>query len=147
MSYLTRRLKDLGFVLLIFAIYLALPNSIRQHYGDAAFTALLCAGITLSTSPATFFRRSIPALGMRKRRNLAINWAGLLASTGVAAAYAQHEGVKGHTIPLGRNADVSTGIAFGVVVFWATYLLLWIIYRKLIANARPDHHLHDQTCN
>jgi hypothetical protein len=86
MSYLTSRLKTLGVVLLIFAIYLALPNSIRQHYGDAAFTALFCVGVTLYISPASFFRRRIPALGMRKRRNLARNWAGLLASTGVAAA-------------------------------------------------------------
>jgi len=147
MSYLTSRLKELGVVLLIFAIYLALPNSIRQHYGDAAFTALFCVGNTLSISPATFFRRSIPALGMRKRRNLARNWAGLLASTGMAAAYAQYESAKGHTIPLRRNGSVSTGIVFGVVVFWATYLLLWIIYRKVIANAQPEHHLHDQTYN
>jgi hypothetical protein len=147
MSYLADRLKTLGVVLLIFAIYLALPYSIRQHYGDAAFTALFCLGMTLYILPATYFRRSIPALGMRKRRNLARNWVGLLASTGVAAAYAQHESAKGHTIPLRRNGSVSTGIVVGVVVFWATYLLLWIIYRKFIANAQPEHHLHDQTSN
>jgi len=137
MSYLASRLKTFAVVLLIFVIYLALPYSFRQHHGDAAFTALFCVGNTLSILPEIYFRRRIPALGMRKRRNLAINWAGLLASTAVAAAYAQHESAKGHMLPL-RRAYISTGIVFGIVVFWATYVLLCVIYRVFKAKAQAE---------
>jgi hypothetical protein len=146
MSYLATRLKALPFALLVLVIYIALPNSIRQHYDDAAFTALLCVGTTLYSSPDTYFRRSIPALSMRKRRNLAINWAGLVASTGVAAAYAQHKSAKGHMVRW-RSGYVSRGIVLGVLVFWATYLLLWIAYRLFRANAQPEHHLHRENHN
>ena len=146
MSYLVSRLKTVAVVLLIFAVYLALPYSFRQHYGDAAFTALFCVGNTLFILPEIYFRRRIPALGMRKRRNLTINWAGLLASSAVAAAYAQYEGAKGHMVPL-RRAYVSTGIVLGIVVFFATYVLLCIAYRIFKTNAQAEHHQYQQTRN
>jgi hypothetical protein len=138
MSYLKNRLDGLPVAVVIMAIYIALPDSFRQRWGDASFTVLMCLGITLSVSPKTFFRGSIPALGKRKRRNLVVNWAGLVASTAVAAAYSQHESAKGLMVLLRRGRYLPRAIVLGPLVFGITYLVLWATYRVVTS---PDRQL------
>src|SRR5262249_39519431 len=89
MSYFTNRVRALPVVLLFFAIFLALTSSFRQYWGDSAFTLLMCVGMALYASPEVYFRRG--ALRGGRKRNLAANWSGLLASALVAAAFVQHE--------------------------------------------------------
>lgn len=142
MSYQADKLQGLAIAILIFAIYLAIPSSIRKHWGDAAFTALMCLGVTLSSSPETYFRRRIPSLGKTKRRNLAANWIGLLISTGVAAAFAQHEGKTGRMILWRHGQYLPRGIVLGPLVFLITYFMLWLAYRVL---ASSDRHVNQST--
>jgi hypothetical protein len=125
------RLKALPVVMLIFLAYLSLPNSFTQTYGDAAFTALLCLGCTLYASHESYFLGSIPALGRRRRRNLVINWTGLLASVAVGAAFAQHESYKGKLVEYRSGRYIERSIVFGVLVFFVTYFILWLGYRIL----------------
>ncbi len=137
MSYLENRLRAIPFALLIGAIYIALPNALTQHYGEATFTALLCLGMMLYTSPATYFRRDLPGWTKRKKRNLPVNWAGLLASTAVAAAVAQHERGTGQMVRWGRRD--SAGIFLGLLAFLVTYFVLWLAYQwpLLIRRSKP----------
>ena len=136
MSYLANRLRDLPIALLVLAAYVALPSAFRKHWGDAAFTALMCLGITLYSSPETYFRSGIPALGRRKRRNLVANWAGLLTSTVVAAAFAQHESAVGQTILWRHGQYLPRGIVLGPLVFFITYFVLWLAYRVIASSDR-----------
>ena len=136
MSYLANRLRGLPIALLVLAVYVALPSAFRKHWGDAAFTALMCLGLTLYSSPNTYFRRRIPALGKRRRRNLAANWTGLLTSTGVAAAFAQHESATGRMILWRSGRYLPRGIVLGPLVFFVTYFVLWLAYRVLMPSGR-----------
>jgi hypothetical protein len=129
MSYFANRLRWLPIALLVSAVYVALPSAFRKHWGDAAYTALLCLGISLYSSPETYFRRSIPALGKRKRRNLVANWTGLLTSTTVAAAFAQHESATGQAILWRPGRYLPRGIVLGPLVFFITYFVLWLVFR------------------
>ena len=144
MSYIADRVKDFGVGLFVLAIYIALPRSFRLHFGDAAFTALACLVITLSTSPETYFRRAISAPGKRRPRNLAINWAGLLVSLGLAAAYAQHESPKRQMFRW-RHGEVPRAIVLGILVFIATYFLLWVVYRRFVLADHYHSHKHTGT--
>lgn len=127
MSYLENRLRALPVALLMLAIYIALPNALTRHYGEATFTVLLCVGLMLYTSPATYFRRDLPGWTKRKKRNLAANWAGLLASTAVATAVAQHESGTGQVVRWGRR-DHSAAMLLGLLAFLVTYFVLWLGY-------------------
>lgn len=132
MSYFANRLQGLLSALLILAVYVALPSAFRKHWGDAALTALMCLGFTVSSWPNTYLSRRIPALGKRKNRNLVANWMALLISTGVAAAFAQHESATGRMILCRRGQYLPRGIVLGPLVFFpTTYFVLWLLYRVL----------------
>lgn len=135
MSYFTDRIRFLPVAFLILAIYVALPNSFTQHWGDATYLALSCLGIALYLSPETYFRCRI---SKRNKRNLVVNWIGMLASTAVAAAYAQHESANGQVVRW-RHGNVPRGVAYGYLVFVATYFLLWLAYR-MASRERVKHH-------
>lgn len=136
MSYLADRLQGFALALLILAIYVGLPSGLRKHWGDAAFVALMCCGVTLSTSPETYFRRRIRALGKPRLRNLAANWTGLLASTGVAAAFAQHESKTGRMILWRHGQYLPLAIVLGPLIFLITYFVLWFAYRVFSSSNR-----------
>jgi hypothetical protein len=129
MSYLANRLRGLPVALLIVAVYFALPSAFRKHWGDAAFTVLMCLGLTFSASPETYFRRRIPALEKRKKRNLVANWTGLLVSTAVAAVFAQHESMTGRMILWRPGQYLPRGFVLGPLVFFITYFVLWLVFR------------------
>jgi len=102
----------------------------------------MCLGLTLYASPETYFRRRIPALGKRKRRNLVANWTGLLVSAAVAAAFAQHESTTGRMILWRSGRYLPRGIVVGPLMFLITYLMLLLAYRILGSSEHrlePEH--------
>lgn len=71
--------------------------------------------------------RGMSTFERHRKRNLAVNWAGLLASTAAAAAYAQHESATGRMVRWKRGY-IPRGIVVGILVFLATYFVLWFAY-------------------
>jgi hypothetical protein len=83
--------------------------------------------------PEAYFRSRIA--GGRRKRNLAANWAILLASTGAAAAFAQHESA---TLGLfrGRRWNARVEMYLALFVFAVTYFALWLTWVKLTRHHR-----------
>jgi hypothetical protein len=119
--------------LLVFAIFIALPNSLTNHWGDATFVSLFCLSVAIFYWPEAYFRRRIA--GGRRKRNLAANWTILMASTGAAAAFAQHESA---TLGFFRGKRWQTRVEMylALFVFLATFCALWFVYAKVMNYRR-----------
>lgn len=133
MSYFGNRLRALPVALLVIAIYAVLPSSFKHHWGDATYVSLFCLSGALCFWPEAYFRRRIA--GERRKRNLAVNWAALLASTAVAAAFAQHESA---TLGLFRGEDWHARVEMylALFVFAVTYCALWFVYANVMNYRR-----------
>ena len=133
MSYFADRLRALPVALLVLAIFIALPNSLIDHWGDATFVSLFCLSGAIFYWPEAYFRRGIA--GGRRKRNLAANWTILVVSTGAAAAYAQHESA---TLGLFRGTRWQTRVEMylALFVFLVTFCALWLVYAKVMNRRR-----------
>ena len=133
MSYFADRLRALPVALLTFAIFIALPNSLTDHWGDATFVSLFCISGAIFYWPDAYFcgRKA----GGSRKRNLAANWTILMVSTGAAAAYAQHESATSGLFH-GTRAHARLEIVLSTLLFVATFCALWFVYAKVMNRRR-----------